>query len=83
MKNKKQILNKLKPIFFKVFKNKKLKINNSSSAKNIKNWDSLIQITLVLNIEREFRIRFKANEISELKNVGEMIDLILKKNAKL
>ena len=83
MKNKKQIFNKLKPIFFKVFKNKKLKINNSSSAKNIKNWDSLIQITLVLNIEREFRIRFKANEISELKNVGEMIDLILKKNAKL
>lgn len=83
MKNKKQIFDKLKPIFFKVFKNKKLKINNSSSAKNIKNWDSLIQITLVLNIEREFRIRFKANEISELKNVGEMIDLILKKNAKL
>jgi acyl carrier protein len=83
MKNKKQILGKLKPIFFKVFKNKKLKVKISSSAKNIKNWDSLIQITLVLNIEREFKIRFKANEISELKNVGEMIDLILKKNAKL
>jgi acyl carrier protein len=83
MKNKKQILDKLKPIFFKVFKNKKLIIKNSSSSKNIKNWDSLIQITLILNIEREFKIRFKANEISDLKNVGEMIDLILIKNEKL
>jgi acyl carrier protein len=83
MKNKKIILDKLKPIFFKVFKNKKLNLKNSSSAKTIKNWDSLAQITLVLNIEREFKIRFKASEISSLKNVGEMIDLILKKNEKL
>ena len=79
MKNKKIILDKLKPIFFKVFKNKKLNLKNSSSAKTIKNWDSLAQITLVLNIEREFKIRFKVSEISSLKNVGEMIDLILKK----
>jgi acyl carrier protein len=79
MKNKKIILDKLKPIFFKVFKNKKVNLKNSSSAKTIKNWDSLAQITLVLNIEREFKIRFKVSEISSLKNVGEMIDLILKK----
>ena len=83
MKNKKKILDKLKPLFEKVFKNKKLNIKNSSSSKTIREWDSLAQMTLILNIEREFKIRFSATEISSLKNVGEMIDLILTKNEKL
>ena len=79
MKNKEEILKKISPIFIKIFKNKKLKIKFNSSAKNIKNWDSLAHINIILNIERMFKIKFKVSEIAELKNVGEMVDLILKK----
>lgn len=79
MKNKKEILEKIRPIFVKVFKSKKIKINFKSSAANIKNWDSLAHINIVLNIEQMFKVKFKVSEIAELKNVGEMIDLILKK----
>ena len=79
MKNKEEILKKISPIFIKVFKNKKLRIKFNSSAKNIKNWDSLAHINIILNIERMFKIKFKVSEIAELKNVGEMVDLILKK----
>ena len=79
MKNKEEILKKISPIFIKIFKNKKLKIKFNSSAKNIKNWDSLAHINIILNIERMFKITFKVSEIAELKNVGEMVDLILKK----
>lgn len=79
MDKKKLILAKIKPIFQKVFNKKNIKLNYKSSSSNIRNWDSLAQITLVLNIERMFRIKFKISEISALNNVGEMIDLILKK----
>lgn len=79
MKSKDEILKKISPIFLKIFKNKKLKITFKSSAKNIKNWDSLAHINIILNIEQMFKIKFKVSEIAELKNVGEMIDLILKK----
>lgn len=79
MKNKEEILKKISPIFTKIFKNKKLRIKFNSSAKNIKNWDSLAHINIILNIERMFKIKFKVSEIAELKNVGEMVDLILKK----
>ncbi len=79
MKNKEEILKKISPIFIKIFKNKKLRIKFNSSAKNIKNWDSLAHINIILNIERMFKIKFKVSEIAELKNVGEMVDLILKK----
>ena len=79
MNDKNLILKKIKPIFTKVFKNKSLKLTLNSSATNIKNWDSLAHINIVLNIERMFKIKFKISEIAELKNVGEMIDLVLKK----
>tara|TARA_B100001057_G_scaffold469420_1_gene529749 strand:- start:1603 stop:1848 length:246 start_codon:yes stop_codon:yes gene_type:complete len=79
MDKKKLILAKIKPIFQKVFNKKNIKLNYKSSSSNIKNWDSLAQITLVLNIERMFKIKFKITEISALNNVGEMINLIITK----
>ena len=82
MKNKKEILKKIKPIFFKIFNNKKININLKSSAATIKNWDSLAQISIILNVERMFKIKFKVSEIADLKNVEDMISLILKKKKK-
>ena len=83
MDKKKDILKKIKPIFFKVFNNNKINISFKSSAASVKNWDSLAQITIILNIEKMFKIKFKVSEIAELKNVGEMINLIIKKKKKL
>jgi|TARA_Y100000310_G_C20544786_1_gene745082 acyl carrier protein len=81
VKNKrKEILKKIQPIFHKVFDNKKLRINYNSSAKTIKQWDSLAQINLVVNVEKLLKIKFSVSELANLKNVGEMIDLILVKN---
>jgi|TARA_B110000971_G_C19605540_1_gene318066 acyl carrier protein len=77
--NKKKVLKKIEPIFHKVFENKKIKLKFTSSSKNISRWDSLAQINLVVNIEKLFKIRFNVSELSRLKNVGEMIDLIIKK----
>ena len=85
MKNeKKEILEKIQPVFFKVFDNKNIKIDYDSSARTIKKWDSLAQISLIVGIERLFNIKFTVSELAELKNVGEIIDLILiKKSEKL
>jgi|TARA_A100001011_G_C14264317_1_gene823974 acyl carrier protein len=80
---KEKVLKKLKLIFFEIFKNKKLKINFNSSANTIKNWDSLAQINIVLATEKLFKVKFSVTEVSELKNVGEIIDLIIKKNGKI
>ena len=79
-KKKKEILKKIQPIFYKVFDNKKLRINYNSSAETITQWDSLAQINLVVSIEKLLRIKFSVSELASLKNVGEMIDLILVKN---
>ena len=81
--NKKDILKKLHPIFWKVFGNKNIKLKYTSSSKTISRWDSLAQINLIVETEKLFKVKFSVIELSSLKNVGKMIDLIIKKNGKL
>ena len=48
---------------------------------DIDEWDSLAHIRLVVSIEKALELRFTTDEISNLANVGEMAELILKKQA--
>lgn len=75
------ILAQLQPIFRDVLDNPQLQISRSSSASNVQGWDSLAHINLVSAIEQEFGISFTLSELQELKNVGEMIDLMEQKLA--
>ena len=75
------MIEQLIPIFKEVFNDDDLKITQSTTAKDIDGWDSLAHIRLIVAIEKFFKLRFTAAEISELENVGDMIDLILKKKA--
>ena len=80
MKNKKkEILEKIKPVFFKVFDNKNIKIDYDSSPETIARWDSLAQINLIVGIEKLMKIKFSVSELANLKSVGEIVDLILTK----
>ena len=77
-----QILNGVQEIFRDVFDEEDLIVEESSNSDTIEDWDSLNHINLVSAIEMEFGIRFALGELTSLKNVGDMIDLMLKKLAK-
>ena len=72
-------IEKLLPIFRNIFDDEDLIITDLTTANDIDGWDSLAHIRLIVAIEKYFEISFSASEISELKNVGEMVSLILKK----
>jgi acyl carrier protein len=73
------LLEMLQTIFQNVFDNQDLHIDRSSSASTVPGWDSLAHINLVVAIEHEFRIKFALGELDQLKNVGEMVDLMERK----
>lgn len=73
------ILKELQPIFQDVFDDGNLVVTNESNAESIDDWDSLSHIRLVVAIEKQFGIKFAFGELQELKNVGEMIEVIEKK----
>ena len=56
-------------------------IEQNTTAQDVDGWDSLAHIRLVVSIEKALGLRFSAAEISGLVNVGEMAELILKKQA--
>jgi acyl carrier protein len=49
------------------------------TARQVTGWDSLGHVRLLIEIEREFGVRFSATEIGMLKNVGQLAELIAKK----
>jgi acyl carrier protein len=54
----------------------------STSPSNTSTWDSFGQMSLVLNIEREFDIVLEFDEIFEIIDTQSIIDLIIKKTSK-
>lgn len=46
------------------------KITDDSSPRTIGDWDSMKHIELILTLEKEYGIRFKASEIPMLTSVG-------------
>ncbi len=76
---KKQILAEVQELFRDVFDDENLVISEDTSAADIDDWDSLSHIRLVVAIEKKFDIKFAFGELQELKNVGEMLELIQEK----
>ena len=76
------ILTELNPIFRDILDQPDLTITRASNATNVEGWDSLAHINLVTAIQQHYNIRFALGELEELKNVGEMADLIAVKRSK-
>ncbi|MBQ2118850.1 MAG: acyl carrier protein [Clostridia bacterium] len=53
-----------------------------TTAKDIDGWDSLEHINIIHSVERRFGMKFKMGEISTMKCVGEMVDIILARATK-
>ena len=72
-------LQRLEEVFRDVFENPELKITRQTSAKDIEDWDSLMHINLLAAVQSEFDIRLNVDDVSGLKNVGDMLDVIERK----
>jgi acyl carrier protein len=70
------IFDRLTEVFIDVFDEDDITLSDNTTADDIDEWDSLEHITLITAVEKEFKIRFKMSEVSSMKNVGEMVDII-------
>ncbi|MBQ0108914.1 MAG: acyl carrier protein [Clostridiales bacterium] len=70
------IIGRLTEVFQNVFDDDEIEIGRDTTADDIEDWDSLEHINLIAAVEREFGVKFTMKEVSTMKNVGEMIDII-------
>jgi acyl carrier protein len=75
-----EILDRLQLIFRDVLDNDSLVVTRQSTAYNTANWDSLAHINLIDSVQDEFHVKFALGELEEMKEVGDLVDLILKKS---
>lgn len=80
--NKSDIMKRLTEVFRDVFDDDSIVINESTTSADIEDWDSIEHINLIDAVEDEFGLRFKMKEVSGMKNVGEMIDIISQRGKK-
>ena len=65
--------------FRDVFNSPTLELRDEMTAQEVKGWDSISHIDLVLALERKFKIKLTTGEVSKLKNVGDLVTLVRKK----
>ena len=71
-----EIYDRLNEVFRDVFDDDDITVNEDTTADDIEDWDSLEHINLISAVEDEFGIRFKMSEVSSMKNVEEMVEII-------
>lgn len=68
---------RLNAVFQDVFDDEDITVNDATTSADIEDWDSLEHINLVSAVEKEFGVKFTMGQVVTMKNVGEMVDIIL------
>ncbi|MBR0429520.1 MAG: acyl carrier protein [Lachnospiraceae bacterium] len=72
-----EVFEKLTEVFQDVFDDETIELTDTTTAEDIEEWDSLMHITLISEIEDAFDVNFSMKEVTGLHNVGELADAIL------
>lgn len=71
-----ELFEQLNEVFQDVFDDDSITVDETTTANDIDDWDSLEHINLINAIEQKFGIKFDMGQIVTMKNVGEMANII-------
>lgn len=72
-------LKTIEAILRDIFDDDTLQINETTTADDVEDWDSLAQIRIAAEVESAFSVKFSFVELQGMKNVGDMVRLIEEK----
>jgi acyl carrier protein len=75
------LLPRVNEVFRSVFDDPDLTVSATTTAKDVPGWDSIVHITLVIEIERAFDVKFQMSEIERLRNVGDLMAILAARQA--
>ncbi len=67
---------RLVALFRRVFEDDALVISAATTAADLRAWDSVMHITLLMECEDAFGIEFPPGDVAGLKNVGALVAVI-------
>lgn len=66
----------LQDVFRQVFNRPDLVVADETTASEVKGWDSLKHIELIVSVELKFGVKFKTAEVIKLHDVGDLIRML-------
>ena len=72
-----EVYETLNGVFQDVFDDESITVNDETTSDDIEDWDSLEHINLIAAVEQEFGVKLNMGQVVSMKNVGEMVDIIL------
>ena len=73
---KQDIAEKLRNVASRVFQTDAELLTPSSSREEVSGWDSMGHLTLVMEVEREFTVRFTTSHIEDAKSLNDFAEII-------
>jgi len=74
-----EIYDALNHVLRTVLEDDTIALTPQTTAEDVEGWDSMNHIFIVAELEKRFGLKFKAAEMEELKNVGELAALLHRK----
>ena len=76
-----QVLAQLSAIMRELLDDPNVTLTPTTTADDVEGWDSMSNITFVVEVERRFGIKFNTAEVEEMRNVGDLLEIIAAKRA--
>lgn len=74
-----EIMDALHSIFRTVLKNDSITLTAETTANDVDGWDSVTNVMIIDEIEKQFGVSFKLRDIIKMKNVGDLHNKVLEK----
>ena len=75
--SREEVYERLNKVFRDVFDDESITLRDDTTANDIEDWDSFEHINLVVAVQDEFSFKIPMGKVVTMKNVGEMVDIIL------
>ena len=72
-----EVYERLNNVFREILDDDTIELHDDTVADDVDGWDSFEHINLVVGVEEEFNMKIPMGKVVTMKNVGEMVDIIL------
>lgn len=72
-----EVYEKLNSVFREVLDDDTIELSDETVADDVDGWDSFEHINLIVGVEEEFNVKIPMGKVVTMKNVGEMVDIIM------
>jgi len=77
---KEQITQQVIQVFETILKHQNFSVTETLSNKNIAGYDSMTQINIIAELEKQFSIRFQLKELAKITSIDSIVEIIQEKD---